>query len=221
MIFLQGSPKLNKSSKVPSGRLSGIVANYVPSYLQSNRLPSYKTNCIEDWEEKVEAIIDETLKEDMRLISGIPSWVQMYFERLQKRTGKNIAELFPNFSLFVFGGVNFAPYRKKFENLIGKKVDSLELYPASEGFIAFQDTQNEKGLLLLLDKGIFYEFIPVDEFYDETPTRISLKDVKMGVHYAIILNTNAGLWGYNIGDTVEFTSLNPYRIIVSLSLIHI
>ena len=220
MIFLQGSPKLNKSSKVPSGRLSGIVANYVPSYLQSNRLPSYKTNCIEDWEEKVEAIIDETLKEDMRLISGIPSWVQMYFERLQKRTGKNIAELFPNFSLFVFGGVNFAPYRKKFKNLIGKEVDSLELYPASEGFIAFQDTQNEKGLLLLLDNGIFYEFIPVDEFYDETPTRISLKDVKMGVHYVIILNTNAGLWGYNIGDTVEFTSLNPYRIIVSGRIKH-
>ena len=220
MIFLQGSPKLNKSSKVPSGRLSGIVANYVPSYLQSNRLPSYKTNCIEHWEEKVDAIIDETLREDMRLISGIPSWVQMYFERLQKRTGKNIAELFPNFSLFVFGGVNFAPYRKKFEKLIGKKVDSLELYPASEGFIAFQDTQNEKGLLLLLDHGIFYEFIPADEFYDETPTRISLKDVKMGVHYVIILNTNAGLWGYNIGDTVEFTSLNPYRIIVSGRIKH-
>ena len=200
---------------MPSGRLSGIVANYVPSYLQSNRLPSYKTNCIEDWEQKVDAIIDETLSEDMRLISGIPSWVQMYFERLQKRTGKNISELFPNFSLFVFGGVNYAPYRKKFENLIGKKIDSLELYPASEGFIAFQDTPNEKGLLLLLDYGIFYEFIPEDEFYDEMPTRISLKDVKLGVNYVIILNTNAGLWGYNIGDTVEFTSLNPYRIIVS------
>ena len=220
MIFLQGSPQLKKTSKVPSGRLSGIVANYVPSYLQSNRLPSYKTNCIEDWEQKVEAIIDETLSEDMRLISGIPSWVQMYFERLQKRTGKNISELFPNFSLFVFGGVNFAPYRKKFEKLIGKNVDSLELYPASEGFIAFQDTQNENGLLLLLDHGIFYEFIPVDEFYDETPTRISLEDVKIGVNYVIILNTNAGLWGYNIGDTVEFTSLNPYRIIVSGRLKH-
>ena len=220
MIFLQGSPQLKKASKVPSGRLSGIVANYVPSYLQSNRLPSYETNCIEDWEEKVEAIIDETLKEDMRLISGIPSWVQMYFERLQKRTGKNIAELFPNFSLFVFGGVNFAPYRKKFEKLIGKKVDTLELYPASEGFIAFQDTQNEKGLLLLLDYGIFYEFIPADEFYDETPTRISIKDVKIGVNYVIILNTNAGLWGYNIGDTIEFTSLNPYRIIVSGRMKH-
>ena len=151
MIFLQGSPKLKKTSSVPSGRLSGIVANYVPSYLQSNRLPSYKTNCIEDWEEKVEAIIEETLSEDMRLISGIPSWVQMYFDRLQKRTGKTISELFPKFSLFVFGGVNYEPYRKKFEKLIGKRVDSLELYPASEGFIAFQDKQNDKGLLLLLD----------------------------------------------------------------------
>ena len=220
MIFLQGSPQLKNTAKVPSGRLSGIVANYVPSYLQSNRLPSYKTNCIEDWEQKIDAIIDETHSEDMRLISGIPSWVQMYFERLQKRTGKNIAELFPNFSLFVFGGLNFAPYRKKFNKLIGKKVDSLELYPASEGFIAFQDTQNEKGLLLLLDYGIFYEFIPADEFYDETPTRISLKDVKMGVHYVIILNTNAGLWGYNIGDTVEFTSLSPYRIIVTGRIKH-
>ena len=220
MIFLQGSPQLNKASKVPSGRLSGIVANYVPSYLQSNRLPSYKTNCIDDWEQKVEVIIDETLSEDMRLISGIPSWVQMYFERLQKRTGKNIADLFPNFSLFVFGGVNFAPYRKKFKKLIGKKVDSLELYPASEGFIAFQDTQSEEGLLLLLDYGIFYEFIPADEFYDDAPTRISIKDVKIGVHYVIILNTNAGLWGYNIGDTIEFTSLNPYRIIVTGRIKH-
>ena len=220
MIFLQGSPKLNKEAKVPSGRLSGIVANYVPSYLQSNRLPTYKTNCIEGWEQKVESIIDETLSEDMRLISGIPSWVQMYFERLQERTGKKIAELFPNFSLFVYGGVNFAPYRKKFKKLIGKNVDSLELYPASEGFIAFQDTQSEKGLLLLLDYGIFYEFIPADEFYDETPTRISLNDVKRGIQYVIILNTNAGLWGYNIGDTIEFTSLKPYRIIVSGRIKH-
>jgi len=220
MIFLQGSPKLNKDSIVPNGRLSGIVANYVPSYLQTNRLPSYETNCIEDWEQKVEAIIDETLPEDMSLISGIPSWVQMYFERLQQRTGKKISEIFPNFSLFVFGGVNYEPYRKKFEELIGKKVDSLELYPASEGFIAFQDKQDEKGLLLLLDYGIFYEFIPADEFYDENPTRISLKDVKLGVNYVIILNTNAGLWGYNIGDTVQFTSLDPYRIIVSGRIKH-
>ena len=220
MIFLQGSPELDENPIIPTGRLSGIVANFVPSYLQTNRLPSYKTNCIDDWEQKVEAIIKETLPEDMRLISGIPSWVQMYFERLQERTGKKISEIFPNFSLFVFGGVNYEPYRKKFEELIGKKVDSLELYPASEGFIAFQDKPNDKGLLLLLDYGIFYEFIPANEFYDEKPTRISLKDVKLGVNYVIILNTNAGLWGYNIGDTVQFTSLAPYRIIVSGRIKH-
>jgi hypothetical protein len=220
MIFLQGSPELETNEKVPNGRLSGIVANFVPSYLQTNRLPSYKTNCINDWEKKVEAIIDETLAEDMRLISGIPSWVQMYFERLQKRTGKTVSELFPNFSLFVFGGVNYEPYRKKFEELIGKKVDSLELYPASEGFIAFQDKQDEKGLLLLLDYGIFYEFIPADEFYNEAPSRLSIKDVKIGINYVIILNTNAGLWGYNIGDTVQFTSLKPYRIVVSGRIKH-
>ena len=220
MIFLQGSPELDMNPKVPNGRLSGIVANFVPSYLQTNRLPSYKTNCIEDWEQKIEAIIEETLPEDMRLISGIPSWAQMYFERLQAKTGKTISEIFPNFSLFVFGGVNYEPYRKKFEEIIGKKVDSLELYPASEGFIAFQDRQDEKGLLLLLDYGIFYEFIPADEFYDETPSRISLEEVKMGINYVLILNTNAGLWGYNIGDTVAFTSLEPYRIIVTGRIKH-
>jgi hypothetical protein len=220
MIFLQGSPELDMNPKVPNGRLSGIVANFVPSYLQTNRLPSYKTNCIEDWEQKIEAIIEETLPEDMRLISGIPSWAQMYFERLQAKTGKTISEIFPNFSLFVFGGVNYEPYRKKFEEMIGKKVDSLELYPASEGFIAFQDRQDEKGLLLLLDYGIFYEFIPADEFNDETPTRISLEEVKMGINYVLILNTNAGLWGYNIGDTVAFTSLKPYRIIVTGRIKH-
>ena len=220
MIFLQGSPELDMNPKVPNGRLSGIVANFVPSYLQTNRLPSYKTNCIEDWEQKIEAIIEETLPEDMRLISGIPSWAQMYFERLQAKTGKTISEIFPNFSLFVFGGVNYEPYRKKFEEMIGKKVDSLELYPASEGFIAFQDRQDEKGLLLLLDYGIFYEFIPADEFNDETPTRISLEEVKVGINYVLILNTNAGLWGYNIGDTVAFTSLKPYRIIVTGRIKH-
>ena len=220
MIFLQGSPELDKKPVIPNGRLSGIVANFIPRYLQANRLPSYKTNCIEDWEQKVEAIIEETLPQDMRLISGIPSWVQMYFEKLEKKTGKKISALFPNFSLFVFGGVNYEPYRKKFEELIGKKIDSLELYPASEGFFAFQDKQDERGLLLLLDYGIFYEFIPASAFYDENPRRISLKDVELGVNYVLILNTNAGLWGYNIGDTVEFTSLSPYRIIVTGRIKH-
>ena len=220
MIFLQGSPELGEKNGVKTGRLSGISAHYVPGYLQSNRLPSWETNCIEDWEMKVETIIDETINEDMRLISGIPSWVQMYFERIVERTGKKVGEVFPNFELFIYGGVNYEPYRNKFEQLIGKKVDAIELYPASEGFIAYQDSQEEKGMLLCVDNGIFYEFIPAEAFFDEHPTRLSLKDVEVGVNYVIILNTTAGLWGYNIGDTVEFTSLNPPRIIVTGRIKH-
>ncbi|PHR73642.1 MAG: hypothetical protein COA67_02635 [Lutibacter sp.] len=219
IIFLQGSPELTEKNGVKIGRLSGISAHHVPKYLQKNRLPSYETNCIEDWETKVEKIIDETINEDLRLIGGIPSWVQMYFERIVERTGKKVGDVFPNFKVFVYGGVNYEPYRKKFENLIGRKVDSVELYPASEGFIAFQDT-DEIGMLLTLNAGIFYEFIPADEFFDENPTRISIADVKLEVNYVIILNTNAGLWGYNIGDTVEFISLKPHRIIVTGRIKH-
>ncbi|MEZ4841726.1 MAG: GH3 auxin-responsive promoter family protein [Flavobacteriaceae bacterium] len=220
MIFLQGSPIIGNKNGVKTGRLSGIVAHYVPKYLQKNRMPSWETNCIEDWETKVDAIVEETVKENMTLISGIPSWVQMYFEKLTAKTGKNISEIFPNFNLFVYGGVNYEPYRNKFEKLIGKKVDSIELFPASEGFFAFQDKQQEKGMLLLLDSGIFYEFIPTDEFYNENPTRISIADVQLGVNYVMIISTNAGLWAYNIGDTVEFTSLYPHRIIVTGRIKH-
>lgn len=220
MIFLQGSPVLEDKNGVKLGRLSGIVAHYVPQYLLKNRLPSWETNCIEDWETKVNAIVEETLEENMSVISGIPSWVQMYFEKLIEKTGKTVSELFPNFNFFIYGGVNFEPYKNKFESLIGKKIDYIELYPASEGFIAFQDSQTAPGMLLQLKSGIFYEFIPANEFFDENPTRISLKDVKLGMNYVIILNTNAGLWGYNIGDTVEFTSLNPYRIKVTGRIKH-
>ncbi len=220
LIFLQGSPIIEEKNGIKIGRLSGIVAHYVPNYLQKNRMPSWDTNCIDDWETKVDAIVEETLKEDMTLISGIPSWVQMYFEKLRAKTGKSIKEIFPNFNLFVYGGVNYEPYRNKFENLIGKKVDSIELFPASEGFFAFQDKQDEKGMLLLLNGGIFYEFIKADEFYDEKPTRISIADVELGVNYVLIISTNAGLWAYNIGDTVEFTSLKPHRIIVTGRIKH-
>lgn len=221
MIFLQGSPELEMKNGIPFGRLSGIVAHHVPKYLQKNRMPDYKTNCIDDWETKVRTIADKTMKEDMRLISGIPSWVQMYFEILSaKNGGKTISEIFPNFSLFVYGGVNFEPYRSRFEKLIGKKIPSIELYPASEGFIAYQDSQKEKGMLLTVNSGLFYEFIPADEYHNENPHRVSLKDVEIGKNYAIILNNNAGLWGYSIGDTVKFLSKNPYRIIVSGRVAH-
>ena len=220
MIFLQGSPVLNEQNGIQLGRLSGIVAHYVPKYLQKNRLPSLKTNCIEDWETKVDAIVEETLPENMTIISGIPSWVQMYFEKLQEKTGKKVGDIFKNFNLFIFGGVNYEPYRAKFENLIGRKVDSIELYPASEGFFAFQDRQNEKGMLLQLNSGIFYEFIKADEFFNDNPKRITIKDVEVGVNYVMIISTNAGLWAYNIGDTVEFTSTKPYRVIVSGRIKH-
>lgn len=220
MIFLQGSPVLEDKNGVQLGRLSGIVAHYVPGYLQKNRLPSWETNCIEDWDTKVDAIVEETINEDMTLISGIPSWVQMYFEKLIEKSGKPIAEIFPNFNFFVYGGVNFEPYKNKFESIIGKKIDYVELYPASEGFIAYQDSQTKPGMLLQLNSGIFYEFIPASEFFDENQTRISIKDVQIGVNYVIILNTNAGLWGYNIGDTVEFTSLKPHRIKVTGRIKH-
>ncbi|MEC3906286.1 GH3 auxin-responsive promoter family protein [Tamlana sp. 2201CG12-4] len=220
MIFLQGSPILKEQNGVQLGRLSGIVAHYVPKYLQKNRLPSWNTNCIEDWETKVDAIVEETLPENMTVISGIPSWVQMYFEKLQQRTGEKVGDIFKNFNLFIFGGVNYEPYRAKFENLIGRKVDSIELYPASEGFFAFQDKQNEKGMLLQLNSGIFYEFIKADEFFNENPKRITIADVEVGVNYVMIISTNAGLWAYNIGDTVEFTSIKPYKVVVSGRIKH-
>lgn len=221
LIFLQGSPVLDKKHGINIGRLSGIVANHVPAYLQKNRLPTYQTNCIDDWEEKVDAIVEETLNEDMRLICGIPPWVQMYFDRLSTRSGgKKIGDIFKNFSLFVYGGVNFEPYRARLEESIGRRVDAIETYPASEGFIAFQDSQKEKGLLLLVEAGIFYEFIPSEEYFNENPARISLEDVELNKNYAIILNTNAGLWGYSIGDTVKFVSKDPYRIVVSGRIKH-
>ena len=220
MIFLQGSPELSKKNGIKIGRLSGIVAHFVPKYLQKNRLPSWRTNCIEDWEKKVEAIVEETVNENMTVISGIPPWVQMYFEKLQKKTGKPVGELFKNFELFIYGGVNYQPYRTTFEKLIGKKVASIELYPASEGFFAFQDSQSEEGMLLQLDSGMFYEFVKADEFFDENPKRYTIGEVETGINYVLLVSSNAGLWAYNIGDTIQFVSISPYRVIVSGRIKH-
>ena len=220
MIFLQGSPILEEKNGIKLGRLSGIVAHYVPGYLQKNRLPSWETNCIENWENKVDAIVAETIKEDLRVISGIPSWVQMYFEQLIAKNGQKVGEIFPNFRLFIYGGVNYEPYRKKFESLIGRSVDSIELFPASEGFFAYQDTQKEAGMLLLLDSGIFYEFIETDQFFDDNAPRLTIGEVALGINYVMIISTTAGLWAYNVGDTVQFTSCSPYRIIVTGRIKH-
>ena len=215
LIFLSGSPELERVGGIPTGRLSGIVNHHVPKYLRSNQLPSYPTNCIEEWEEKLDKIVEETINQNMTLISGIPPWMQMYFDRLMEKSGKKISELFPDFSVMVQGGVNFEPYKAKLYESIGKKIDCIELFPASEGFFAFQDSQHAEGLLLNTNSGIFFEFVPAAEIFNESPTRLSLKDVKVGENYALIINNNAGLWGYNIGDTVKFVSTNPYRLIVS------
>lgn len=220
MIFLQGSPILEEKNGIKLGRLSGIVAHFVPKYLQKNRMPSWETNCIEDWETKVNAIVEETFNENMSVISGIPSWVQMYFEKLQEKGNQPVGEIFKNFNLFIYGGVNYEPYRAKFENLIGRKVDSIELFPASEGFFAYQDSQKDKGMLLLLNSGIFYEFVKSEEFFTENPRRYTIGEVELKVNYVLIISTNAGLWAYNIGDTVQFTSLKPYRVIVSGRIKH-
>jgi hypothetical protein len=220
LIFLSGSPELERVGGIPTGRLSGIVNHHVPRYLRTNQLPSYETNCIDDWETKLDKIVEETIQQNMTLISGIPPWVQMYFDRLIARSGKPVGELFKNLDLLVYGGVNFEPYRAKLIASIGRPIHTIETFPASEGFFAFQDSQDQDGLLLNTNSGIFYEFIPAQEIFNEKPTRLSLKDVQTGVNYALVINSNAGLWGYNIGDTVKFVSTNPYRLVVTGRIKH-
>ncbi len=220
LIFLSGSPELDEVSGIKTGRLSGIANHHVPAYLRRNQLPSYQTNCIDDWEEKLDAIIAETINQRMTLISGIPPWVQMYFDKITARTGKKIKDVFPDFSLFVYGGVNFEPYRAKLIESIGKPIDSIELFPASEGFFAYQNEQDDPGMLLLLNTGIFYEFIPASDYYNENPRRLTISEVETGVNYALVVSSNAGLWSYSIGDTVKFTATNPYKVIVSGRIKH-
>jgi hypothetical protein len=220
MIFLSGSPELERVGGIPTGRLSGIVNHHIPAYLRTNQLPSFTTNCIEDWEQKLQRIVEETWDKPMSLISGIPPWMQMYFDALIERTGKKVGQLFPDFQVMVQGGVNFEPYRTRLMESIGRSVDTIELFPASEGFFAFQDSQKEPGLLLNTRSGIFFEFIPLAEIGKSDPKRFSLAEVQLGEQYAIIINSNAGLWGYNIGDTVRFVSLDPYRIVVTGRIKH-
>jgi hypothetical protein len=215
MIFLSGSPELDTVAGIPTGRLSGIVNHHVPGYLRSNQLPSFETNCIEDWEKKLERIVMETLSKNMSLISGIPPWMQMYFDRLEEISGKKIGKLFPKFSVLAHGGVNFEPYKARLMESIGRSVDCIETFPASEGFFAFQDSQEEEGLLLNTHSGLYFEFIRAEEIFTENPTRYGLHEVELHTNYALIITSNAGLWGYNIGDTIKFVNTQPYRIVVT------
>ena len=179
-------------------------------------MPSLETNCINDWEEKVREISKETINKEMSVIGGIPPWVQMYFEKLIELSKKQtIKEIFPHFNLFVYGGVNYEPYRQSLKKLIGKEIDSIEYYPASEGFFAYQDSQTKEGLLLQLNSGIFYEFIAVDQMIKDNPTRLTVGEVELNTNYVLIVSSTAGLWGYDTGDTISFVSLKPCRIIVT------
>jgi len=217
MMFLQGSPKLEQTKGgVPLGRLSGIAAHHVPNYLQRNRLPSMEANTIDDWEKKVKAIVKETADQDLRLISGIPTWVQMYFEQLLKHTkAETVQEVFPNLSLFVHGGTAYTPYAERFKQLLGFDIDRVELYPASEGFLAYQDKPGVEGMRLNIADGIFFEFIPADKFGEKDAPCLTLDQVEMGMNYAIIITTKAGLYRYAIGDTVKFVCDEPHRVIVT------
>jgi hypothetical protein len=183
-------------------------------------MPSWDVNCINDWEEKINAIVDETVNQNMSLISGIPPWVQMYFEKIREKTDRKIGDVFKNFSLFIYGGVSFKPYKKIFDELIGRKVNSIEVYPASEGFFAFQDQIDNESMLLILNNFIYYEFIKTEDFLKGDKNYISLSDVKLGVNYLLIISTSSGLWRYNIGDTIQFTEIDPYRIIVTGRIKH-
>lgn len=216
MLYLSGSPELQKTGGINTGRLSGIVNHQIPGWLKSSKLPGHKINCMDAWDDKVSAIVKESAPHDVRLVGGIPPWVQMYYEELLKFTGKSaVKEVFPNLSLFVYGGVNYEPYRSKLESLVGESIDSIETFPASEGFFAFQDKYPSEGLLLNVNAGMFYEFIPTNQIHDESPDRLTLSEVSTGVDYVLIMSSNAGLWAYNIGDTVEFVNLNPPRLIVT------
>ncbi|MBC7553720.1 MAG: GH3 auxin-responsive promoter family protein [Taibaiella sp.] len=216
MIFLSGSPEMEDTNGIPTGRLSGIVNHFIPRYLRGSQMPRYETNCIEDWETKLDKIVAETINRDMTLISGIPPWVQMYFDWLSERSeGKKIKEIFPHLQVIVHGGVNFEPYKARLQESLGGQVDMIETFPASEGFFAFQDVPGGEGLLLNTNAGMFFEFVPAGEISLPTPTRLSLGEVKTGENYALIVSSNAGLWAYNIGDTVRFVSTNPYRLVVT------
>ena len=215
VMFISGSPNLDEKNNIKIGRLSGIVNYHEPGFLKFKKLPSDKTNSIEDWEKKIEAIADETIGQDLRIIGGIPPWIQMYFDVLIQKTGKKIKDIFPNLTLLCHGGVNFEPYRENLIDSIGEEIDTIETFPASEGFFAYQDQLYSDDLLLQINSGIFYEFIDVKDLNKDNNKRVTVGDVKLDKNYALIISSNAGLWSYLIGDTVKFTSLNPLRIKVT------
>lgn len=215
-IAVAGSAQVTDDSSNLIGDLSAILMSNLPLWAHFTKSPNLSITLMDDWSKKVDLIVENTLKEDIRAISGVPSWMLVILNRVLEETGKsNIREVWPNFEWVVHGGVSFAPYVDRFKQVMGSNVNYQEVYNASEGFFAIQDASMHNDMLLMLDYGIYYEFMPISEFGKENPEVIELKDVELGKNYALIISTNAGLWRYMIGDTVVFTSLNPYRIRIS------
>lgn len=213
MIFLQGSPELNYDLAIPVGRLSGVVYHHIPRFFQRNKLPTYQTNIISNWQEKVDKIVAETVGENISILGGIPPWCIQYFEKLiTKSKAKNLRALFPNLSIYIYGGLDFGSYREKMKQLLGDKVACLQTFPASEGFFGIQDLPNSDEMLLLVNQGIFYEFIPIEEVEKEKPKAILIKDIILNTSYELMVTTDSGLWRYRMGDLIQFTNLAPYRI---------
>ena len=213
-LALGGSSEISKTnSNCQFGDLSAILISNTPFWANLMKTPDQSIMLMNEWEEKIEKICDITIKEDVRSLAGVPSWFLSLINRILERTGKsNLHEVWPNLELFIHGGVNFSPYREQYQRLLPHpKMKYMETYNASEGFFGIQDDPNDSSLLLMLDYGVYYEFLPVNELGKTSPRALLLEEVKTGVNYALIISTNGGLWRYLIGDTIQFTSTKPYK----------
>jgi hypothetical protein len=209
------------NEEVHYGDLSAVLLQNTPFWGSWIKTPELSIALMDEWEDKIEKLAASTIKENVTSISGVPTWTMVLFKRILEITGKaSISEVWPSLELYIHGGVSFTPYREQFNRLVGKKINYLEMYNASEGFIAAQENPGDEGLLLFVDHGIFMEFMPVAEYGKPNPQTIGLGEVETGKNYALVISTNGGLWRYLLGDTIRFTSLQPYKIIVSGRLKH-
>jgi hypothetical protein len=221
-LVIGGSHNINPvNSEAQFGDLSAVLLQNTPFWGHWLRTPELSIALMDEWESKIEKLAESTIKENVTSISGVPTWTLVLFKRILEKTGKsNISEVWPGLELYMHGGVSFTPYREQFEKIIGKKINYLEMYNASEGFFAAQERPGDDGMLLFTDHGIFMEFMPVSEYGKKYPQTIGLQDVEVGKNYALIISTNGGLWRYVLGDTIQFTSANPFRIKVTGRLKH-
>jgi len=217
ILGMTGTHNLDDKKVVTyTGDVTAILLQNLPGWVSSRRTPERSVALMKEWESKIEKMAQITINEDVRSMTGVPSWTLLLLKRILEITGKrNISEVWPNLELFVHGGVNFDPYRDQFERIAPPLMNYLEAYNATEGFFGVQDRTDGNDMLLLLDHGVYYEFIPLDELDKESPNALPLHEVKTGVVYALVISTNAGLWRYLIGDTIRFTSLSPYRIVIT------